>query len=400
VYLKSAQMSDVIIVGGGVAGSALAILLGRQGFRVELFEQRQFPKEKPCGEGLMPAGVAVLQRMDLVDAVGGAPFYGVRYHAKSFTVEGAFPSVHGAPTAGRGQRRKHLDEVLFRTATATPGVTTHLGTRVERLLFEDGRVVGVMAGGATRYGGLVVAADGIHSRTRHLLGLDAPRRRKRFAVLTHFRFARGKEQPPWVDVFLARGHELYVTPLPDHEVLVAALADAGNQAQPVEKTFSGWWSAEPLLAARLAGARRVSPLQCVSPLAARAKCGVARGIILLGDAAGFLDPITGGGMAHALMTAELLTSRLRQVTIDQDDWIWDFERDRRALLRDYRLLTESLQWLSSHRTLAAGVFSLLSHAPSVLSHFVGVAGGVRQLFRPWSDGNYPARVVTWQGQTA
>jgi 2-polyprenyl-6-methoxyphenol hydroxylase-like FAD-dependent oxidoreductase len=61
-------MTDVIIVGGGVAGSVLAILLGRQGFRVELFEQRRLPKDKPCGEGLMPAGVAVLQRMDLVDA--------------------------------------------------------------------------------------------------------------------------------------------------------------------------------------------------------------------------------------------------------------------------------------------------------------------------------------------
>jgi hypothetical protein len=51
--------------------------------------------------------------MDLVDAVGGAPFYGVRYHAKNFTLEGSFPLVYGAPTAGRGQRRKHLDEVLF-----------------------------------------------------------------------------------------------------------------------------------------------------------------------------------------------------------------------------------------------------------------------------------------------
>ena len=399
MHLKNEQMTDVIIVGGGVAGSTLAILLGRQGFRVELFEQRRLPKEKPCGEGLMPAGVAVLQRMGLVHAVGGAPFYGVRYHAKNFTVEGSFPLVRGAPTAGRGQRRKHLDEVLFRTATATSGVNTHLGTRVERLLFENGRVVGVMAGGITRHAGLVVAADGIHSRTRHLLGLDAPQRRKRFAILTHFRFARGKEQPPWVDVFFARGHELYVTPLPDHEVLVAALSDAGNLAQPVEKTFSSWWSAQPLLATRLAEARQVSPLQCVSPLVARVKCGVAKGIILLGDAAGVLDPITGGGMAHALMTAELLAERLRHATTDEDDWIWDFERDRQALLRDYRLLTESLQWLSSRQTVAAGVFSLLSYSPSVLSHFVGVAGGVRQLFRPWSGAKSPAHAVTWQGQT-
>ncbi len=56
-------MSDVLISGGGVAGSTLAILLGRRGLQVELFERGHFPREKPCGEGLMPAGVAVLNRL-------------------------------------------------------------------------------------------------------------------------------------------------------------------------------------------------------------------------------------------------------------------------------------------------------------------------------------------------
>jgi hypothetical protein len=68
-------MADVLISGGGVAGSALAILLGRRGPQVELFERYCFPKEKPCGEGLMPAGVAVLYRLGVGEAVGDAPFY-------------------------------------------------------------------------------------------------------------------------------------------------------------------------------------------------------------------------------------------------------------------------------------------------------------------------------------
>ncbi len=73
-------MADVLISGAGVAGSTLAILLGRRGLQVELFERGHFPREKPCGEGLMPAGVAVLNRLGVGEAVGGAPFYGVRYH--------------------------------------------------------------------------------------------------------------------------------------------------------------------------------------------------------------------------------------------------------------------------------------------------------------------------------
>ena len=61
----------------------------------------------------MPAGVAVLERMGLAETVGGAPFYGGRYHPKNLTVEGRFPETQGVPAAGRGQHRRHLDQVLF-----------------------------------------------------------------------------------------------------------------------------------------------------------------------------------------------------------------------------------------------------------------------------------------------
>jgi 2-polyprenyl-6-methoxyphenol hydroxylase-like FAD-dependent oxidoreductase len=90
-------MADVLIVGGGITGSTLAILLARQRLTVELYEQGRFPKEKVCGEGLMPAGVAVLERMGLAEAVGGAPFYGVRCHLKNLTAEGRFPETQGMP---------------------------------------------------------------------------------------------------------------------------------------------------------------------------------------------------------------------------------------------------------------------------------------------------------------
>lgn len=167
-------MADVLIVGGGIAGSTLAILLARQRLSVELFEQGGFPKEKVCGEGLMPAGVAGLERMGLEDIVGGAPCYGVRYHLKNLTAEGRFPETQGMPCAGRGQRRRHIDQVLFQAAAATAGVAAHTGTHVDRPLRENGRVVGVVVEGQPQPAKLVVAADGVHSRTRHLLGLDIP----------------------------------------------------------------------------------------------------------------------------------------------------------------------------------------------------------------------------------
>lgn len=372
-------MADVLIAGGGIAGSALAIMLGRLGFSVELFERDHFPKEKPCGEGLMPAGVAVLERLGLTEAVGGAPFNGVRYHFGNRTAEGCFPRAAALPVVGRGQRRRHLDAVLFQTAAATPGVKAYTDTRVDASLSKDGRVVGLKVEGEPRNAALVVAADGVHSRIRHQLGLDQPPRRRRFGVRAHFRLAPEREQPPWVDVFVSRGHELYVTPLPEGEILVAALVDGAALGQPIERAFERWWRAQPALAARLEGAEQVSALMGTSPLAGRARAGVAPGVVLLGDAAGFLDPITGGGMAQALMTAELLATYVSRGLDTADRWIWAFERDRRALLWDYERLTQVMLWLADHPQRAQTVFSVLRIAPFVFSHLIGVAGGIRKL---------------------
>src|SRR5206468_3966560 len=184
------------------------------GLAVELFERGRFPKEKPCGEGLMPAGVGVLQRHSLAEAVGGAPFRGVRYYSGRLVAEGRFPTAAGLPATGRGQRRYHLDHVLFTAATATPGVTAYTGARV--------------------------------------------------------------------------------TALPCGELLVAGLAEQSAVVGGAEASMRRWLSEQPLLQARLEGAEQITALSGMAPLASRARVGVTRGAVLLGDAAGFLDPITGG----------------------------------------------------------------------------------------------------------
>jgi len=93
-------VTDVLIAGGGLVGSAAAIHLGRLGISAELFERGRFPKEKPCGEGLMPAGVAALERLGL-NAEKGAPFNGVRYHVGARVAEGRFPKALGALSLAR-----------------------------------------------------------------------------------------------------------------------------------------------------------------------------------------------------------------------------------------------------------------------------------------------------------
>lgn len=373
-------MSRVLIAGGGVGGASLAILLGRMGIEVELFERGTFPREKPCGEGLMPAGVEALDRMGLASAVGGAPFYGVRYIFRRYKLEGRFPSKNGRRREGRGQRRLLLDEVLFNAAASTPGVSAHTSVNVNAPVIENGRVTGLIVDGTVQRGDLVVAADGLMSPIRKALGLDLPLRRRRFGLCMHYRMKPGCEQPQWVDVFPRRGYELYVTPLPDGEVLVAALVEAGKLSSPAESEFARWVNAEPELADRLKGAEQISELAGCSPLGARAKSGVAPGVILLGDAAGCLDPITGSGMAQAIASAELLSEYIAQNEVSQESWIWQFERERRAMLRGREIITESILWLARHPRLGAGAFQAMRAAPGVFSHIVSICGGARELW--------------------
>src|SRR5205085_596742 len=100
---------------------------------------------------------------------------------------------------------------------------------------------------------------------RAALGLDgAPPRRWRVGMRAHFRLAPPQTQPPWVEVFLGRDHEVYLTPLPGGEVGVAVLAERAAVRGGAEAALRRWVSAHPALAARLAGAERRSPLMGAS----------------------------------------------------------------------------------------------------------------------------------------
>lgn len=373
------RMTDVLIAGGGLAGSALAIQLGRLGLSVELFERGRFPKEKACGEGLMPAGVVALERLGL-NAGLGAPFDGIRYHFHGRIVEGRFPEVKGLSRSGRGLRRRELDHTLFELATRTPNVKVHTGALVEAPLVEGGRVVGLIVNGAPRHGGLVVGADGARSRLRHALRLDLPSCRKRVGICTHFRLAPDLATPQMVDVYLGRGHELYATPLPGGELVVAALASAEALDGRLEDQFRSWCSCQPHLAERLDGAERTGELLAISPVSGRARQRFLPGFVLLGDAAGFTDPITGAGMTQALLAAELVAQHAARHAVAAGDWLAEFDREREALLRDYRRLTALLLWLVENPAFLGIAFETMRRLPRLFSHLLGVAGGARQLW--------------------
>jgi flavin-dependent dehydrogenase len=231
-----------------------------------------------------------------------------------------------------------------------------------------------------------VLADGLHSPLRSAAGLAGdPTSRPRIGLRAHFRLPDGREPSPWVDVFLGdRRRELYVTPLPERTLLVAALAGQGAMSGRPEEAFRAWLASEPAMGPLLDGAEAVSPVIGVAPLENRPRAGVAPGLALLGDAAGFIDPITGGGMAQALLSAELLARWVPGILADPTGRrLVAFDAARRAMLRDYRFVTRAVIGLADHPALSRATLGLLQACPSLFSHLLGVNSGCKPIWRLW-----------------
>jgi flavin-dependent dehydrogenase len=378
-------VADVVVAGAGPAGASLALLLGRAGLTVDVFDARHFPREKPCGEGIMPSGVAVLARLGLLDAVGGVRVDGVRYHGYGGSAESGFPIRPGAvaPTI-LAQRRLRLDDALVTAARATPGVRVFEDAPVEGAVVEDGRAVGLRVGGELQRARLVVGADGITSRVRRSLGLDGRARRAgaamRSGLRAHFRLAAGRPAPRRLEIFLGAGHELYVAPLPDGELLVAALAEDGALEGHARAALARWIDAEPALRALLEGAEPLNDVAGRAPVSGHARAGFAPGAVLLGDAAGATDPLTAGGIAHALVTAERLAAHVGRALADGDASVdaslARFDLERRRLLRAHAWLTTGLLALVRRAPLARVTLALMRAQPRLMRRLLGVAAGL------------------------
>lgn len=307
-------MTDLLVAGGGPVGLATAINARLAGLDVVVVEPRATPVDKACGEGLMPAAVAALDRLGV--SVTGRPFLGIRYLSTTRQAEARF---RAGP--GRGVRRTALHEALAGRAAAL-GVDRVAG-RVEDVQQDEH---GVRAAGLrARW---LVAADGLHSPVRRGLGLDrpAPSRAARFGLRRHVRVA------PWTDlveVHWAGTAEAYVTPVGDDVVGVAVLCGPGRSYDEALREF-------PRLLPRVAGAAPRSDVRGAGPLRQTASARRAGRVLLVGDAAGYVDALTGEGLATGLATA---AAAVRCIVADRPQ---DYERAWHAATRRYRLLTTGL----------------------------------------------------------
>ncbi len=330
--------ADVLVVGGGPGGLAAALHARRHGLSVIVAEPRDGPVDKACGEGLMPGGLAELTSLGVDPA--GMPFHGIAYLSERRRAQARF---RDGP--GRGVRRTTLHAALAERAKRQD--TEWLQARVTAVE-QDAR--GVTAAGVRAK--WLVAADGLHSGVRRAVGIEAkagtPRR---YGVRRHFRVPVWSE---FVEVYWSRWGEAYVTPVEPDLVGVAILSRG--------KPDLAWF---PQLAARLAGTAP-GPARGCGPLRQVVSRRVAGRVLLIGDAAGYEDALTGEGISLAVKQAAAVIDAI------VDDAPASYEAAWHRITRDYRLLTRALVLASAPRAARGAIVPACALLPAAFQRGVNV----------------------------
>ncbi len=305
---------DVLVIGAGPAGSAAALTLARAGARVRLIDRAVFPRNKLCGDTLNPGSLSIVDRLGIGDDVRACalPITGMTVTGPGAEVSAEYPDG----LRGMSLTRRCLDQLLL-NAAADAGACVETGIGVSEPVIDGDRVVGVRLarrGSEVLRAPMVIAADGRGSRLAGCVKLSSyastPRR---WAFGAYF--SNVSQMSARGEMHVRRGAYIGVAPLPGGLTNVSVVLDdllAGRVQKDApygkaeqQTIVRRALTADAVLRDRFAAATQVSPVTVLGPLAVNARAAGCPGLLLAGDAAGFVDPMTGDGLRFALRGGEL-----------------------------------------------------------------------------------------------
>ncbi len=360
------QLRDLIIVGGGPAGLAVGVVAAGRGLDVLLLERGELPADKACGEGLLPSGVRALEALGaraLLDRSASWPVRAIRWVDGPVSAEARLP----AP-GGLGVRRTALSAALLASARAL-GVEVREKATVRGHRRRSDEVEVYADGGAAR-ARLLVAADGLASPIRRREGLEVPSTgAPRFGLRRHFARA------PWTDaveVHFGDRVEAYVTPVGPERVGIAFLCEGSARA-----SYRALLARFPELLRRVAGSSYDSALAGAGPLARAVRARTLDRLVLVGDASGYVDAITGEGLSlafqGALALGRVLPDALVAGATSEVFAGWERGEARRFAL--YATVTRLVLGLARRPSARRRSLGFLARHPRLFTGMVGAVVG-------------------------
>jgi len=330
---RGSQDADVIVVGAGPAGSSVAHHLAQAGTDVLLLEKTAFPREKVCGDGLTPRATRQLLRMGIdLDAPGWVRNQGLRIVGGGHRLELPWPDLTDYPSYGLVRTRADFDEVLVRQAEKS-GARLRERTAVTGPVLDErtGRVIGVTARSVdergrrtadevTLHAPIVVAADGTSARFALALGMQRRENRPMgVAVRTYYRSPRHDDD--WLESHL----ELWDGPpnqvgsslLPGYGWIFGVgdgtcnvglgILDTSAAFQHVDykDLLKTWLDHTPQQWGFRDEYRTSAVRGAALPMGFNRKPHYDRGVLLVGDSGGMVNPFNGEGIAYAMESGEL-----------------------------------------------------------------------------------------------
>jgi geranylgeranyl reductase family protein len=331
-----AERHDVLVVGGGPGGASCAYWLARAGLDVVVVERKRFPREKTCGDGLTPRAVKQLQDMDLEDAIVAGGFHrydGLRAVAHDITLELQWPEHPEFPSYGYVVRRRDLDAMVASRAEDA-GAVIRQGVEAVRPLLRTGLVTGAVVQSkesdetsdlCARY---VVVADGANSRFGRALGTSRNRAWPQGMAIRGY-YTSPLHDDPWIesalDVRDRAGRSLpgygWIFPVGDGTI---------NVGVGLLSTFRDFRSVNTTrlmdeFAATAPERWGISPdAACGPPVGGRLPMGgsvspkVGPTWVLVGDAAGTINPFNGEGIDYAYETGRLAAGLIAEAIATGD----------------------------------------------------------------------------------
>ncbi len=359
--LSKMKPNRLAVIGGGPIGLYTAIILARKGYQIDLFEKGTWPRDKVCGQSIMPSGINILKEIGInFDGLKDSYFFkGIQYIDQDFDICGQLPKD------GIGLERKVLSQKLYQVASEDPNIDLFANTIIQdaQIHSHNAHIMGTFLGDNQQFEKKYLYAficDGLNSHLRSILDNQKKRTEPlRMGARLHC------DIPPWsknVQVYWSDGIEAYITPVSMSRVEIAFLWYT-DKFTPKSHLCRHLLDIFPTIKEKITKKQMNSDFRAYGPFSTLSYKMKVGHYYFVGDAYQFIDGITGEGISLGLKSANTIVNNFEHFTVKNELQI-------KTLYFKYKVLANLALYLSRHQKLRRTIFFLATKRPSIFNFLI------------------------------